>query len=507
MNKPKHFILGAVMLTLSGVVAKFLGVFFRIPLIKIIGVRGFAYYELAYPLYNTFLTLSTVGVPTAISKMVSERTAIGNKKEVNAIFRISFIILAILGLFGSIIMFLSSSWFSERLSHSGDVSYSLIALSAAPFLVAMISAFRGYFQGLNQMAYTSLSQLIDQVFRVAAGVGVSYLLMKMTGDAALGAAGAAGGASVGAFFALLFLAVSYLKTRDRSKERTSAEDLLRLGRELIIVAFPIACGSMATTIMGLVNSLTINRCLLLAGLSKIEALDIIASIGKVQTVLNVPFVIGASMSTSILPTISASMGMGEKDALRSKGEIALRVSVWVGTAASAGLFILSYPIMSLLYSDATWIDAQLLRVFSLSVFSTLCLSSMTAVLQGAGHFYAPVKNMVLGSVVKYVLNLVLIPNIRQAYLGSAWSTVGASFVIFLLDAYDLYKLLGVKEDIVVSLKIVFSTLMMAVVALLVYPACEMVLGARIGVCVTIFVCIVLYFYLTFFLSIFSRKRG
>jgi stage V sporulation protein B len=193
-----NFLKGAAILGIAGAIVKILGAFYRIPLNNILGSEGIGYYQTAYPLYVLLLTISTAGFPVAIAKLVSEKRAIGNHKAAHKAFKVAFLGMLIAGILTSIFVFTNAKNIVTKWENP-DAYYALIALVPALFFVPIMSAFRGYFQGRQTMTPTALSQIIEQLFRVIAGLMLTYYLLDM------GLPIAAGGASFGGYDNNIFL--------------------------------------------------------------------------------------------------------------------------------------------------------------------------------------------------------------------------------------------------------------------------------------------------------------
>ncbi|MEL7658285.1 MAG: oligosaccharide flippase family protein, partial [Bacillota bacterium] len=196
----KSFIQGAVILGIAGIIIKVMGAFFRIPLANMIGDKGMGYYQTAYPIYVLFLTLATAGIPIAISKMVSERVAVDHHYEAYRVFRVSFILLFSIGICSSAILFFGAGYIVNAIGNPG-AKYAMMAIAPALLFVPIMAAYRGYFQGMQDMKPTATSQVVEQFFRVTAGLILAYLLLEKGRDFA--AAGASFGATAGSITGLI----------------------------------------------------------------------------------------------------------------------------------------------------------------------------------------------------------------------------------------------------------------------------------------------------------------
>ena len=193
--KKQSLIKGSLVLGLAGMVAKVLGFFFRWPLIMLIGDEGIGYYQLSYPLYMFFVAMAS-GVPVAVSKMISEKNAMGDVEGSYEVVKESAYLMMTLGIGTSLILFFFAKPIVNFLKWDMKSYYALIGISFAPMMVSFVSIFRGFFQGLQNMTPSGTSQIVEQIGRVIIGVGLAYILLPKgieysAGGAAFGAAGGA----------------------------------------------------------------------------------------------------------------------------------------------------------------------------------------------------------------------------------------------------------------------------------------------------------------------------
>ena len=257
-HKNHNFLQGAFILTLAGFIVKLLGAFYRLPLARIIEDEGMGLYQMAYPIYITLLSISTAGIPTAISKMVAEKRAIGKYRESHRVFKVSLIILTIIGLVFTVLLLTISEYLANRILANPKAYYPLISIAPAIFFVSIMSAFRGFFQGMQTMTPSAISQVAEQLGRVAAVFPLVYLLLPRGVEFA--AAGAAFGPVVGAVAGLLVLLIIYKRQRkdillEISQDRSSLiENPLTIAYKLITFAIPITLGGLIIPIMNLADA-------------------------------------------------------------------------------------------------------------------------------------------------------------------------------------------------------------------------------------------------------------
>ena len=425
-NKQKNYLTSAAILAAGGILSKFLGMFFKIPLAATIGDYGLGLYSYAYPLYNTFLIISVAGLPIAISKMVSERASVGNYRGAYKVFYSALMILAVLGVACSLLMFFGARFFIDIFNWEPDAYWSIIALAAAPFFVAMISAVRGFFQGMQRMTFTSVSQILEQIGRVGLGIALAIYLTNRF-DVAYGAAGGTFGATFGAIIAFAFLYLSFLifrkKQSDLLKEQIVEEEESRgyLIKTLVILALPVALGGLVNTVMDLINSATIATILQNNGVSGEIATELFGQLEqKAQTLVNVPLVLGAALSASLVPSISASFVKNDKQKVIKKTSLAIRVAFLVSLPCAVGLSVLAEPIMKTVFSGEASGYTMLMSLAYVAVFTT-GVFTMQGVLQGSGMFYKPLKNLAWGALIKLLLNIALISNPDIGIYGAVYT--------------------------------------------------------------------------------------
>ena len=214
--KKQSLMKGTIILGISGVFAKFLGLFFRWPLIMLIGDEGVGYYQMSYPLYMFFVAMAS-GIPVAISKLVSERKAIGDKEGIIQVFRKSMLLMILLGGgFTGIILALSKQLIGF-FKWDEKAYYSLIGIAIAPVFISIMSAFRGFFQGLQNMNPTAVSQIIEQIGRVIFGIGLAFILLPKGIEYAAG--GASFGAAAGGILGGIYKICIYKKRNKCKKSR------------------------------------------------------------------------------------------------------------------------------------------------------------------------------------------------------------------------------------------------------------------------------------------------
>ncbi|MCI1944595.1 putative polysaccharide biosynthesis protein [Clostridium luticellarii] len=417
MNK-QSLIKGTVVLGLAGIISKFLGLFFRWPLQMLIGDEGVGYYQMSFPLYMFFIAAAS-GIPVAVSKMVSERNAVGDYEGIVQVLRKSILLMFILGTGFTAVLLIFSNPIIHFLKWDRKSYYSLVAIAFAPMFISIMSAFRGFFQGLQNMNYTAVSQIIEQIGRVIVGVGLAYLLLPRGIEYSAG--GAAMGAAAGGLFGGIYLIIKYFHVR-KEIDIFKVEDNRDILSRLLYIAVPISLGAAVSSIMSLIDSALVPQKLLEAGFTYKNAAILYGQLtGKAFIMINVPLTVSAALCSSLMPIIAESHILNRNSDVMNKVDLAFKLSMVIAIPSMLGLYTLAYPILDLIFPGQS-AGSSILQYSALSIPFIILVQTSTAVLQGIGHYIRPVFNLSLGCIVKIIITLFLVPipwiNIYGAILGS-----------------------------------------------------------------------------------------
>ena len=254
-SKPNTFFGGAAILAVGILVVKLIGMFYKIPLLNIIGEQGSADFNNAYNIYSVLLTISTAGLPVAVSKLVSEADALGRRNQVRRTFRLALALFLILGGLSVLVMFFGSDQLAGLMNDS-MAAPGIRALAPAVICVGCLSAFRGYAEGHGNMTPTAVSQIIEALCKLTVGLGLAYWLVGHGADASHAAAGAITGVTVGTIVALAYMLMNFLITR--SQEPQLADDQpdepSTILKHLLMIAVPITISSSMVGIVTVIDT-------------------------------------------------------------------------------------------------------------------------------------------------------------------------------------------------------------------------------------------------------------
>ncbi len=450
----KTFVQGAIILGSAGVIVKVLGAFFRIPLGNMIGSEGMGYYQTAYPIYVFLLVLSTAGIPTAISKIVSEKNAVGNRYGAHRVFRLSFILMFVIGITTSAILFFGAEYIVNLFKNPGGY-YSMIAIAPALLFTPIMAAYRGYFQGLQDMKPTAVSQIVEQLIRVAIGFYLAYIFLAEGLEAA--AAGASFGATAGAFGGAILLIIIYLGRKSRINEeiklqkQISQESSASILKRVFVIAIPITIGAAIMPIMNMIDLTIVMRRLQSIGFSAKAANSLYGQLtGMAGPIINFPQVLSMGMAMSLVPVISDAFERRDYGFLKLNVETGIRVAMLIGLPCAFGIMALSEQIMLLLYpmQKASAISAAAsLSILGLGLVFLTLVQTLTGILQGLGKPSIPVKNLFIGGLFKiaatYILTGIASINIK----GAAFGTLLAYMIATLLNIRAVIKYTHAKINV------------------------------------------------------------
>ncbi len=422
-QKQKSLIGGVSVLGLAGLICKVVGVLYRIPLASVVGGEGLGIYQKVFPAYNLLLTVSSAGIPVAISRMVSHYLTLGDARNAKRIFRVAVIALTALGVVTTAILLLLSD---DIAAWQGTPAAAQGYLCIAPSLlfVCVMSAFRGYMQGRRDMMPTAISQLIEQVGKVAVALPFAAIGMAR-GGMAWGAAGALLGTSLAEAAALVYMMIRYKREKPLAVPGDQPHRSKRLGRRLIakrliIVSIPITLGACIVPLAGFIDSVMLTNIMEGFGMAADEALIRYGMYsGMVLTLINVPTALAMAMSVSLVPDVAAGRARKDMEYVARESGTGLRMAAVVGFPCSVGMSLLAKPLLFLFYSgkytDAQLtLSASLLEISSLTIVLFTVVQATSGILQGIGKQKIPMYTLIAGVACKIALNytLVRVPEIN-----------------------------------------------------------------------------------------------
>ncbi|MGN0968222.1 MAG: polysaccharide biosynthesis C-terminal domain-containing protein [Oscillospiraceae bacterium] len=450
-EKKSTFFGGAAILAVSAILVKLIGAIYRIPLGNILPDEVMADYNSAYNIYNVFLTISTAGLPVALSKTISEARALGRHNQVRKVFRVAFFAFLTMGLFSFFCMTVLARPMAELVISNPKAVYCVLALAPSVLCVCVMSAFRGYFQGHFNMVPTGVSQVIESLFKLVVGLILAIYFVTIIGKADFGSVGAIIGVSTGSVVALAYILVVFARSR-RTQMVAGTDTPDGTGKilsSLLKLAIPITLGSAASSLVTLIDNKLVMSQLrsvyeAVDGLTAEAALDAARGLygiySKTMSIYNLPFSMMVPLTACIIPAVSACLSKRDRLGAQRISESALRIGLLVALPMGMGLFALGGPIMGLLFPEIdVSIAGPLLSVLGLaSIFVALQLLC-NSILQANGMVNLPILAVVIGGVVKLIVNYTLVGNPDIRINGAPVGTLCCFAVIALLEIFIIHR--------------------------------------------------------------------
>ena len=491
--KEQNYLHGAAIMTAGVIIMKILGALYKIPLGNMLGDDGYGLFLQAYYVYSLFLTLATAGFPVALSRMISAAQTCGRQLQARRTYQVAWWTFFVLGAVCSTVMFIFPDWLADTLIHSPDAALSIQALAPAVLLCCITSTYRGLTQGYGNMKPTTVSQILEVLAKVAAGLALAAYLLKAGYDKPVAVSGAIFGVTVGSLTALLYMLIYKMRNYrfDTLAEPDVPESAGTIFKNLLSIGIPIALGSVALALINLIDAgLCMTRLQNAVGYTYSHAKTLYGVYGKAQTLFNLPAAFITPLTISIVPAISAKLVMNARGEAGKISEDSLRISMAIALPMGIGLAVLSEPIMNVVYPNAHSSGPLLLCLLGIaSVF--VCFSLMsTAVLQATGKERLTLYSIIAGGLVKITINwfIVAIPtvNIYGAAIGTicCYVTMCVLNLIFINRSFE--NGLSVKN---IFIRPAVPSLIMGVIALAVYYGGMMLAPAGSRIIMALIMCV------------------
>ena len=484
-NGKQTFLQGAAVLAAATAIVKVIGAIYKIPLTGIIGDEGFSYFSKAYMIYEVLLMISTTGLPVAMSRMISEAQTLERPDQIRKIFSTALRVFLLLGILGTGGMMLFAKQLSQVVAKNADAWFCILCLGPAVLLICVIAAFRGFFQGQSNMTPTSVSQVFEALCKLIVGLGLAWLLLDITGLKSYSAGGAILGVTVGLMVSALYLWRCYRKAireLPRGGTVSSASSTLK---ELLMIAIPITLGSAGLQIINLVDTVVyMNRLVNAVGMNAEMANEVSGVFEFCRTIFNLPCAFITPITIAIIPAITGHLALKNSRGVRMVEGSAMRITGLIAMPCALGLFSLAGPIMHLLRGyegEKLELAAILMALLGVTVIFNAVILVTNAMMQAHGDVTTPVVNMIIGGVVKIIINFVLVGQPALHIIGVAIGTVVCYLLIMSLNiiamarkkTIDLHSLGGLAKPF-------FAAAIMGLVAYGVNAALKRLVGSSLA---------------------------
>jgi len=522
MQQTERFVKGAIILSLAGVIAKFVSVFYKIPLNRLVGDEGIGHYQTIFPIFSILISAGLIGIPNAVSKLIAEDVATGNMTGARKTFKDTLLISIGLGLLISFFMFAGTNSIIQMTGKDANVKYVIWGFAISPLFVFVTGAFKGYFQGFQEMLPTAISQIIENFTKVIIGITLVALLMGQGTITAKAVGGAALGTSIGYIVSTLVIISLYLRKHKKLERNINEQDppserysFKKQFLRIFEIALPVSIAAAVFSIMNAIDNLTLYDGLAQIGYNSKYAAEVIGKMANAYSVINFPLVISVALSISVVPAISESAAVKDFSALQDKIHQGLKLAIMLALPAAVGLFMLAKPIMFLLYPNSP--DSYIyLQMYSICLIFMIVGQTLAGILQGISKQYIPILALGIAVVVKVVLNEVWVPTSLKG-LGAALASIVYYGVILVINYGVLKKVVRFKIDkIKVLANPLLATGIMLAVVYFAFPAIMTLFTVNVGLSVgisnaiatllTVFVGILFYFGVLLFSKTFTVEE-
>ena len=493
-EKNNHFLLQGSILAAASLIVRMIGLFYRIPMQRIIGDEGMGYYTVAYEIYNLALILSSYSLPIAVSKLISARETKGDYKNSYRIFSSALVFAIIVGLLMSSILYFGAEFYSTVFNNVPNAILPIRVLAPTIFVFSVMGVFRGFFQGKNTMIPTAISQVVEQIVNAIVSIFASYYLIKHYSAsinlATYGAAGATLGTLVGAIVGCLFLFFVFILykpilnkqlSRDYSKYIIPYSSTIKL---LILTISPIILSQTVYHISGVIDTSLFSHVM---SNKKVTGLDsgflnnissgafyseknIASLIGvygnKYRLLTNVPVAIASAIGAASITSVSAAKAKGLNGVIRSNTHAAIKFNMVIAIPATFGMTVLASPILQLLFNDSSVLSANLLRLGSVAIVLFSLSTVSTSILQGINKLSTPVFNAAISLGIHVVLVYAMLKFTNLSTYALVIGNVTFALVISILNWIAIEKELGYRQEI--KQTFVIPTISSAIMAIIVF---------------------------------------
>ena len=441
------FLKGTLILTVSSIVVKVIGSLNWIILSRVLGGEGIGLYQMGFPIYLMAITLSSAGIPVAISIITAEKLAQKDFLGAKRVFNVSLRLLFVTGLVFASALFFGAHWLIDNhWIRDSRAYYSIIALAPAVFFVTFLASFRGYLQGWQIMTPTAASEIVEQLMRVV--TMIVFANMFMPHGLAYAAGGASRGAGVGAFCALLVLMWFYGRLKQKLKADLQQQNPLATRESaraiisrLLRLALPVSMSSLMLPVVANLDLLIVPQRLEAAGFHISQATEFFGYLtGMAVPLINLATIFTAAMTISLVPAISESRALNDVFGIRAKTRTAFRVALIITCPCFVGMYFLAEKIAALIYNAPGAADA--IQTMSVGILLLGLHQISTGILQGLGRTSIPVINMILAAAVKVFLSWTLTAIPTLGIKGAAMATVVDFGLAAVLNMIFIYKYTG-----------------------------------------------------------------
>ena len=448
-EKAKSVAKGISILGIAGIICKVVGLLFSIPL-NMIGDGGAvkpgdvaAVFYLVYPTYTLLLTISSAGLPVAVSRMVAGFLARNDARNARNTFKAALIMLLSIGAFFSLLMLLFNGMLVSLVGVK-EASLGYYAIAPCVMIVCVLSAFRGFIQGQQNMLPTAISQLIEQVGKVILSLPLAYIGVNVYHSLEIGAAGALLGITLAEIIAMAYMMIRWKlkKKEDSSLPQAADENPIAkkvLLRKLVLISIPITISACIIPLSGFIDSAMMIKRMMVSGIDETEALIRYGAFTSVVIrLINIPTALALAISISLVPGVSARFAVKDMDGVRRECNTGMRYAFLIGFPCSVGMSLLARPIVAFFYdgvfsNEKIELAAALLTFSAMTVVLFTAVQATSSILQGLRKQWIPMITMMIGVTVTIILNYILIGTPGIDIHGGPYASIACYGIVMIIN--------------------------------------------------------------------------
>lgn len=513
--KKQTFLQGVLVLMFSQILIKILGLVQTLYLTnrKGFGDSGNAIYMGGYQIYALLLSISSIGIPNAISKLVSEKLAIGDNEGAHRIFKVAIFTFGLIGMVGTLFLFFTADFIAKVWLGIPESKVTLMILSPGVFFVAISSVFRGYFNGRAQMSATANAQTFEQFWKTLFTiVFVEVAVILTSTNTVFMAAAATAATSMAIIFSFVYLYKYYLTERkfisikNNFGVKRENKAFKSIVKTILWISIPISLTAILSSLNKLVDSATVVNILspiLGEDVAKVRY-GILSA--KVDILTSLPLSFNVAFATALVPAISAANAKNDNVTINKRISFSLLLSLLIGLPCTAGMVLYAKEILILLFPFASD-GGILLAISAFTIIFTILAQTINGILQGFGKVKTPVVALTIGVVAKLICNIILMPIEGVYENGAAIGSVICHLISFIIVYSVLTKTTKLNFSLIgLSIKPVLATLIMSGCSYGVFVLINSIVGIRISTIVAIIVAVIVFVLSVVILKVFSKEE-
>ena len=519
-DRKQTFMQGIITLMFSQVLIKILGLSYKLYLTNKDGYGdvGNAISSSGFHIYALFLTISSVGVPNAVSKLISERLSIGDERGANKIFKVTFATFSLIGFSSAVFLFINAHYIANFVLAIPEAELTLMCLAPSLFFVSLISVFRGYFNGYQNMRPMAASQTVEQLTKMSISIFLVESICWLFGNASentyLMAAASNLATTLASFISFVYLVSLYLKERkfnNYNKKKIKGMTNRQILKNVITIAMPMTIGALLGAINKNVDSMTVVRSLRTFLTEEQAQIQYGILSGKVETLVTFPYSFNMAFATALVPALASAKASGNMETAKKRLSFSLLITILISLPCSIGMIIYAEPILKLLFPNASS-GTFIFQLSAMSIVFVTIEQNIVGALQGIGKTFVPIISIFVGAIIKLVVNLTLVninPDrfILGGVAGAAFGTLLCHIVSMIINTYILRKY--IKFDFKISkciIKPIIAVTLMAVISLIIYKWLLCIIVEKMAIILAIITAIFVYLICILVLKVFNENE-